>query len=266
MSSFLTSDGIRLAYAVSGEGAPLLLLNGMFGDAAFWEPVSARLEGRRRCVRLDHRGVGASERWVGDYSYRLWARDAVELLDHLGIASCPALGLCHGGMTAAVMALESPGRLTGCVCHGTRLLESAKARVYDRFRADLMEAMGVEMTMAAQMGTIFGEAALAPIEPYLGKMCRTAPDRMEARSAARMLRALADFHLRPEELAGLRLPILFLAGEEDQYTPPWMVRRTARAVPGAEYLELEGIAHIPPREAPELLAELTLDFLGRHAL
>lgn len=266
MPTFETSDGVRLHFALRGDGPPMLLLNGMFGDQAFWEPVSDPLSRTRRCILLDHRGIGASERWVGTYSYEMWAREAVECLDHLGIGSCPVLGLCHGGMVAAVMALSHPGRITGLVTHGTRLLESPKTRVYDRFRRKLLELGGVELVMEAQMSGIFGEATLAEAEPHLGKMVASAPTRMSPESSGPMLEALADFHLSPESLAKAQIPALFLSGEEDLYVPPWLARRTAQAWPGAEHLEIAGIGHIIPREAPQRLVELTEEFLARHGL
>jgi pimeloyl-ACP methyl ester carboxylesterase len=265
MPSFPTSDGVRLHYSIRGRGPDLLLLNGLFGDQEFWEPVAEPLSAHRRCILLDHRGIGASERWTGDYSYGLWARDAVELLDRLGIPACPVLGLCHGGMTAAAMAISRPGRVTGLVAHGTRLLESPKTRVYDRFRHRLLGIGGVELVMDAQMGAIFGETVLREVEPYLGRMSGKAHLRMDRESSLKMLEALCSFHLAPEELTS-RVPALFLAGEEDLYVPPWLVRRTAAAWPGSEFLELPGIGHIVPREAPGEMVRLTLDFLERHGI
>lgn len=265
MDHFLTSDGVRLFYRIEGEGEPLLLLNGLFGDAAFWEPVVANLREHRQCILLDHRGIGGSERWVGKYSYDLWAQDAVEMLDHLKIASAPVLGLCHGGMVGGVMAQRHPDRITALVSHGTRLLESAKTRVYDKFRRHLLDLGGVGLMMGSQMGLIFSEAALVESEPYLGKMSAGATERMDAQSAGPMLDALIEFSMDPLDIARMSIPALFLSGEEDLYTPPWLVERTARLWPNAEFEIMKGVAHIVPREAPLELARRTLDFLRRHA-
>jgi len=266
MDRFTTSDGVSLAYEVRGAGAPLLLLNGMFGDMAFWQPVVDRLERRRRCILLDHRGIGASDRWVGTYSFGLWARDAVELMDHMGLESAPVLGLCHGGMVGACMALEHPGRVAGLVAHGTRLLPSAKTRVFDGFRRRLLDLGGVGLMMGTQMGLVFGENALAEIEPYLGRMESNSHDRLSAEAAGPMLDALIGFGLEPGTLADLDVPALFLDGEEDLYVPPWMCERTARAWPGAVFEVMPGVGHIVPREAPRELAERTLGFLDDRGL
>jgi len=266
MSGFTTSDGIRLAFRVEGEGPPLLLLNGMFGDLAFWDPVLEHLVGSRTCVFLDHRGIGESDRWVGTYSYDLWARDAVELLDHLGIPTSPVLGLCQGGMVGAVMALGHPGRISGLVAHGTRLLESAKTRVFDRFRRRLLDMGGLELMMGTQMGLVFGEAALAQIEPFLGRMEANSSARLGAETAGPMLDALIEFSMDPLDIARMDIPALFLAGEEDLYVPPWLCERTARLWPGAGFEVMMGIGHIVPREAPVALASRTLDFLRERGI
>ena len=266
MSTFLTSDGVRLAYQIDGTGHPLLLLNGLFGDRSFWEPVVENLREHRQCILLDHRGIGVSERWAGSYSYDLWARDAVEMLDHLQIAAAPVLGLCHGGMMGAVMALRHPDRITGLVAHGTRLLESAKTRVFDKFRRRLLDLGGVSLMMGTQMGLVFGEAALAEIEPYLGRMEDKTSDRLTPDSAGPMLDALIEFSMDPLDIAQMDLPALFLAGEEDLYVPPWLCERTARLWPGAVFEVMMGIGHIVPREAPKALAERTLRFLGERGI
>ncbi len=266
MPTFLTSDGICLSYLIEGEGAPLLLLNGMFGDRAFWEPVTKHLREHRQCILLDHRGIGESERWVGAYSYELYARDAVELLDHLGLACAPVVGLCHGGMVGAVMALHHPNRISGLVAHGTRLLESAKTRVYDRFRRRLLDVGGVGLMMSAQMGLIFGESAMLEVEPYLGKMEDNSFNRLTAESAGPMLDALIEFSMSPLDIARMTVPALFLAGEEDLYVPPWLSERTARLWPGAEFEIMKNIGHIVPREAPQELADRTLEFLRKQGI
>ena len=260
---FSTSDGIRLAYRIEGEGSPLLLLNGLFGDMAFWDPVVEQLKAERRCVLFDHRGIGESERWVGRYDFDLWARDAVELLDHLGIATAPVLGLCHGGMVGAVMAKNHPGRVSALVSHGTRLLESRKTRVFDRFRRHLLDVGGVGLMMGTQMGLVFGESILGQIEPHLGKMSDNAVVRVTAETAGPMLDALIEFEMDPLDVARMSIPALFLAGEEDLYVPPFLCERTASLWPGAEFEVMKGVGHIVPREAPGELARRTLGFLGR---
>jgi pimeloyl-ACP methyl ester carboxylesterase len=152
------------------------------------------------------------------------------------------------------------------VAHGTRLLESAKTRVFDKFRRRLLDLGGVGLMMGTQMGLVFGEAALAEIEPYLGRMEAKSLDRLTARAAGSMLDALIGFSMSPLDVASMTIPALFLAGEEDLYVPPWLSERTANLWPGAELQVMKGIGHIVPREAPKDLAERTLAFLDKHGI
>jgi pimeloyl-ACP methyl ester carboxylesterase len=124
-----------------------------------------------------------------------------------------------------------------------------------------LDVGGVELMMGTQMGLIFGEAALAEIEPYLGRMEEKSSDRLGAETAGPMLDALIEFSMDPLDIARMDIPALFLAGEEDLYVPPWLSERTARLWPGARFEIMAGIGHIVPREAPAALASRTLSFL-----
>lgn len=117
--------------------------------------------------------------------------------------------------------------------------------------------------MGTQMGLVFGESILAEIEPHLGKMSDNSVFRVTAETAGPMLDALIEFEMDPLDVAGMSIPALFLAGEEDLYVPPFLCERTARLWPGAEFQVMNGVGHIVPREAPGDLADRTLGFLAR---
>jgi 3-oxoadipate enol-lactonase len=91
-------------------------------------------------------------------------------------------------------------------------------------------------------------------------------DRLGSETAGPMLDALIEFSMDPLDIAGMDIPALFLAGEEDLYVPPWLCERTARLWPGAEFEVMAGVGHIVPREAPKALAERTLAFLREHGI
>ena len=85
MPTFTSSDGLALHYTDEGTGLPLLCLAGLTRDGSDFDYVAPLLEGVR-LIRLDYRGRGQSE-W-GDhttYTIPVEGRDAVELLDHLGL-------------------------------------------------------------------------------------------------------------------------------------------------------------------------------------
>jgi pimeloyl-ACP methyl ester carboxylesterase len=103
------SDGVRIAYVSVGEGAPLVFASNIFGDAtrylkenAHVREVTDRLARLGwRVIRYDHRGMGASDRDVGDVGLEARVRDLSAVVDHLGLDHF-ALGAVDIGATTAI--------------------------------------------------------------------------------------------------------------------------------------------------------------------
>ncbi len=113
MPDFTTSDGIRLHYEDEGSGLPLLCLSGLTRNARDFDFVAPHL-GAARLIRLDYRGRGQSD-WADPDTYTVprEARDALELLDHLGLDKAAVLGTSRGGIIAMMLAATAHGRLLG---------------------------------------------------------------------------------------------------------------------------------------------------------
>ncbi|MCM2563894.1 alpha/beta hydrolase [Lutimaribacter sp. EGI FJ00015] len=113
MSDFTTSDGLRLHYEDEGTGLPLLCLPGLTRNARDFDFVAPHL-GHARLIRMDYRGRGQSE-WADPATYTVpqEARDALELLDHLGIEKAAVLGTSRGGIIAMMLAATAHDRLLG---------------------------------------------------------------------------------------------------------------------------------------------------------
>jgi pimeloyl-ACP methyl ester carboxylesterase len=113
MPRFETSDGLSLFYRDEGDGLALLCLAGLTRDGRDFDFVAPHLEGVR-VIRLDYRGRGQSD-WGPHETYNIpvEARDALELLDHLGIERAAVLGTSRGGLIAMVLAATAKDKLIG---------------------------------------------------------------------------------------------------------------------------------------------------------
>ncbi len=113
MPTFTTSDQISLHYSDEGEGFPLLCLAGLTRDMHDFDHVAPHLEGVR-LIRLDYRGRGLSE-WAdpATYTIAVEGRDALELLDHLGVERAALLGTSRGGLIGMVLGATAKHRLLG---------------------------------------------------------------------------------------------------------------------------------------------------------
>lgn len=113
MPRFTTSDGVSLHYLDEGEGLPLLCLTGLTRDTHDFDYVAPHLDGLR-LIRMDYRGRGQSD-WAPPETYQIptEGRDALELLDHLGLPRAALLGTSRGGLIAMGLAATARDRLIG---------------------------------------------------------------------------------------------------------------------------------------------------------
>src|SRR4051794_35186340 len=105
-------SGILVHHRVDGpSGAPaLLMINSLGADLSMWEPQLPALTARFRVIRYDARGHGRSPVPPGRYALDDLGSDALDLLDHLGVARAHVCGLSLGGMTAMWLAAPAPQR------------------------------------------------------------------------------------------------------------------------------------------------------------
>ncbi|MCW1918064.1 alpha/beta hydrolase [Rhodobacter sp. KR11] len=108
-----THEGASLAYRDEGDGLPLLALAGLTRDGRDFDYLARHLP-HVRLIRLDSRGRGGSD-WTGPDTYTVAqeARDALALLDHLGLARAAVIGSSRGGLLGLVIAATARDRLLG---------------------------------------------------------------------------------------------------------------------------------------------------------
>lgn len=114
MQWFGTEDGTRLAFRDEGQGLPLLALAGLTRDGRDFDYLARHLPDDIRLIRLDSRGRGGSD-WADPATYSVGqeARDALALLDHLGLDRAAIVGSSRGGLIGLVLAATARDRLLG---------------------------------------------------------------------------------------------------------------------------------------------------------
>ncbi|MEM6587004.1 MAG: alpha/beta hydrolase [Pseudomonadota bacterium] len=134
MPEFTTSDGIRLHYEDEGSGVPILCLAGLTRNSRDFTYLVPHLAGYR-VIRMDYRGRGQSDYPEDFMSYNIMREglDAVELLDHLGIAKTILIGTSRGGLIAMALSVTHPDRLARVVLNdiGPEVTDAGIARIMD---------------------------------------------------------------------------------------------------------------------------------------
>jgi len=115
------ADGIRLAYAVAGEGPPLVRAAnwmthlGYDIESPVWRHWVRDLSNRHTFIRYDERGCGLSDWSANDFSFDDWVSDLESVVEALGLDRFPLLGVSQGGAVAVdecAYRLEAPLRPT----------------------------------------------------------------------------------------------------------------------------------------------------------
>ena len=237
------------------EAPALLLLHSLGTDGRVWEPQAAALAARFRVIRPDLRGHGLTATTPGPGSMAGFARDALAVLDALGVARVHVAGLSIGGMVAQQLAALAPTRVAALILADTAM--AIPPATMWRERAAIVRAQGMAAIAEAVVQRWVTPPALsAPATDGLRAMLlRTDP---EGYAAAAEAIAAADL---VHSTAGLRLPALVIVGEADQATPPAAASALAAAIPGARLVTIPDAAHIPTYEQAEAVTAALQSFL-----
>jgi 3-oxoadipate enol-lactonase len=238
------------------DAPAILFANSLGTDLRMWSGVTALLP-QYRSIRFDKRGHGLSATPPSDWAVEDVADDAVALLDHLGIKTATIAGCSVGGMVAQAVGIHHPGRARALVLSNTAAkigtLESWQSRITAIQSAGI--ASIADTILTRWFPRDFGSSPEAL--PWRSMLLRVDPV-----GYVQTCRALSKADLRAG-LASLNLPVLLLAGSEDQSTPPALVAETAALIRDADLIELQGSGHIPAIDAPQATARAIAAFLER---
>ncbi|MCC7216432.1 MAG: 3-oxoadipate enol-lactonase [Burkholderiales bacterium] len=251
--------GTHLHYRLDGEpGAPVVLLSNSLGTTLdMWEPQAALLAQRYCVVRYDTRGHGQSDVPPGPYAMDVLGRDAVALLDHLGIARAAFCGLSLGGMTGMWLGVHAPQRVSRLVLANTAAHMGAPDAMNERIAA--VTAGGVAAIAAAVLDRWF-TPEFAAREPARVAAVKAMLDRTPAAGYVACCHAIRDMDQRAD-IARIGVPTLVVAGTHDPSTPPAAGRFLAERIPGARYVELPA-AHLSNIEAASAFNAALAAFLA----
>jgi 3-oxoadipate enol-lactonase len=263
VTQFVETDGVRLAYDVTGDGPPIVLLHAGIVDRGMWDDVVPLLADAFKVVRYDARGFGESSR-PPDGEFARWG-DLFAVMDAAGVDRAHLVGVSQGAETALDATLTAPGRvdhlvLVGAGMGGWEFRDELNARW--QAEVDAWERGDLDACAEVSMGTWFD----GPMRT--GADVDTAARR---RAFAMQRRAIDlendDAKARPleppssERLGEVRAPALVAVGELDQPDMVAIAERLAAGIPGARHEVLPGVAHLPPMEKPAEFAALVRDFL-----
>jgi pimeloyl-ACP methyl ester carboxylesterase len=182
------------------------------------------------------------------------ARDALGLLDHLGIRRAHVIGFSLGGMIAQVMALEAPERVASLTLMATRSGERDLPGPGPQFAAifaappprDAAEYVEANVRAWALMRPAWVDAEEDLRDRARAeRAARRAP--LCPEGGARQFLAAATAPGRRARLASVSAPTCVIQGDSDPLAPLVCGEDLARAIPGAKLKVIENMGHTLPK-------------------
>jgi 3-oxoadipate enol-lactonase len=254
-----TLDDFDCFYELDGrEDGPVLALSHSLGqDHGMWAPQLADLTAHFRVLRYDIRGHGQSTTTAGDYTIGQLSRDAIALLNTLGIRRVAFCGLSLGGMIGQWIAINAPGRIEKLVLANTSPRVADPSMMERRRQAVL--AGGMAAIADSVMSRFFSLRMLAENPPTIASARRTLLATRPAGYAG-CCAAIRDMD-QTADLPRIHVPTLVIGGDFDVPMPwPDHGGRLVRSIPGARAVRLPA-AHLSNLETPQLFTTALLEFL-----
>jgi pimeloyl-ACP methyl ester carboxylesterase len=250
---------VELYYEQTGDGEPLLLIQGMSGTHLAWgRPFLSALEQSFACTVFDNRGVGSSSAAEAPFTIAELAADTAGLLGALEIERAHVLGISMGGMIAQQLALAHPERLlsltlgcTYCGGPGAQVMDPADFQTLAEAMAsgDQERVFRTMWELNLSPGFRADESRFAEF----AAMAASAP--VPQRTIELQLQAIVA-HDTQARLPELQTPTLVIHGSADRVLPYPNGELIASLLPNAHLQTLEDVGHMFWWEQPTRAAEL----------
>ena len=225
---------ISLHYLEKGQGKPLILLHGNGEDNSYFVYQVAYFSRFYRVMAIDTRGHGQSPRGTAPFSIQQFAEDLRGFLDQHDIPKAHILGFSAGGNIALTFALHNPERVDRLILNGANL-----------FPAGVKSTVQLPIVLGYHTASLFAKRS---------------PKAKE--NAALLGLMVKEPNIRPEELNGLTVPTLVIAGTKDMIRESH-TRLIARSLPNARLVLLPGDHFIANKE-PAAFNRAVRDFLNEE--
>ncbi len=249
----------------AGSGAPVLFIHGVGMNAAIWQPQIERMADRWDVIAIDMLGHGRSPLPPQAPELADYARQAIRLLDHLGLKSVSVVGHSMGALVAQELALIAPERVDRTVSLNAVFRRPPELAEAVRERAAALTGRGDAAGAAQTIARWFGDPVPAGLMAAAEKTA-AALSEVDSEGYARTYRlfARAD-NDHAERLSTLTVPALFMTGSQDKNSSPAMSAAMARLAPHGRCTVLAGQRHMMAVAAPDLTTRRIADFLSEGA-
>ena len=252
-------DGVTIAYAVVGEGPPLVKAPNWMNHLEYdwqspvWRPLLRALAAEHSLVRFDQRANGLSDWDVAEITFESMVGDLAAVVDAVGLARFPLIGISQGSACSIAYAVRHPERVSRLVLYGGFAVgtmrtgsEAEKAQALME-RQMILQGWGQDNPAFRQFFTSrFMPGATKEQMDWFNELQRTTTS---PENAVRLRDVAANIDIR-DLLDQVSVPTLVLHCRDDGIIPFEKGRRMAAMIPDAKFVALEGQNHLILEDEP----------------
>jgi pimeloyl-ACP methyl ester carboxylesterase len=241
----------------------VVFIHGIGGAGRVWSgQVASFAAAGFECLALDLPGYGARPP-VASMTFEALAGDVERTIAEHGLIRPILVGHSMGGMVAQTALRRRPGGYSAVVlCCTSPAFGNADGAFQRKFVTDRLGPLDAGRTMADLAPTMVQRMIGPAADPAGGAFAIEVMTAVPADTYRAAVQCLVEFDERAN-LAKIGAPVLCLAGEKDPNAPAQVMERMAGKIPGAQYLCLPGVGHLPNLEAPAAFDAAVLAFLDR---
>ena len=247
-----SADGVRLAYAESGAGAPLVKAANWLSHLEFdwqspvWRHWFGFFSSAHRLIRYDARGCGLSDWDVTDFALTAQVADLEAVVEAARVDRFALIGISQGGAAAIEYAIRHPERVSqlvlyGAFARGWKHRGEQTVRQYRALNELVRLGWGQENPAFRKLfATMFVPEASDEQERWFADLMRVTS---EPEIAAQIIEATGDIDV-VDRLAAVTVPTLVIHSRNDARVPYAQGRALASGIPDARFVTLESRNHI----------------------
>ena len=253
-------DGVRLAYAISGQGEPLVKTANWLShleydwDSPIWHPFLLGLSKRHKLIRYDARGNGLSDWDVAELSLDAWVSDLETVVEAASFKQFPLLGISQGCAISIAYAVRHPERVSHLILLGGFALGASKRMPQEAAKRKALATLvrpewGADSSSIRQLfaASLMPNATKEQMDSFNELQRRTT----SAECAARYLETTGEFDVTGL-LSQVRVPTLVMHARGDAQVPLEVGRQLSAGIPGARFVALQGDNHVLLEQDPAM--------------
>jgi aminoacrylate hydrolase len=234
---------LSLNFEERGTGPAFLFIPGLVGLLNAWEFQMAEFSARYRCISFDHRGAGDSDKPSDAYATGMIARDAIALLDTLGIDKAHIAGTSTGGCVLQNIAIDHPDRVRCCIFSNTWVKADEYITRVQTTRKHIALAFGPQEYV--KVSTLFTNGAMA-FRNDLAKVMEIERRALATVAPVDVIAGRLDMtlaHDRSADLHRICSPALIVGTRDDATVPCYQSEDLHKAIPGSRLVIVEEGGH-----------------------